>query len=51
MKTNSKPSFFERNAVTLKIISIAILALILLIPNSMVQSVIHERENRRQGSH
>ncbi|HAS36398.1 MAG TPA: cell envelope integrity protein CreD [Flavobacteriales bacterium] len=48
MKTNSQASFFERNAVTLKIISIAILALILLIPNSMVQSVIHERENRRQ---
>jgi inner membrane protein len=48
MKSNDRPGFYERNAVTFKVLSIAILALILLIPNSMVQSIIHEREDRRQ---
>ncbi len=48
MKSNNQAGFVERNAVTFKISSIAILALILLIPDSMVQSIIHEREDRRQ---
>ena len=37
-----------RQSVTLKLITIGILALILLIPASMIQSIIHERESLHQ---
>ena len=48
---NEKPSFFERlnnwakNSITLKLISIGILILILLIPSSMLTSLITERKS------
>lgn len=50
---DNKPSFFEklntwaRRSITLKLISIGILILILLIPSSMISSLIYERENIR----
>jgi len=46
-----KPSLFDRfnnwvkNSVTIKLLSIGFLILILLIPNSMLQSLIFERQN------
>lgn len=40
---------FLRNSVTGKILSIGILILILLIPISMVSSLLHERESRRDS--
>lgn len=51
-----KPSLFERlnswarRSVTLKLISIAILILILLIPSSMISSLIYERQNIRDNA-
>ena len=48
-----KPTAFERfnnwakNSVTLRLITIAILILILLIPSSMIGSLVNERESRR----
>jgi len=50
MSTNEQPSIFERistnirNSITLKLIVIAILVLLLLIPMSMVRGIIAERE-------
>lgn len=50
---DSKPSLFEklnawaRRSITLKLISIGILILLLLIPSSMIQSLIYERESIR----
>ncbi|UZR93897.1 cell envelope integrity protein CreD [Chondrinema litorale] len=50
---NDSPSFFERlnnwirNSVMVKLISMAILILLLLIPANMVESLIREREYRR----
>lgn len=40
-------SLFERHAATIKAFSVALLVLLLLIPLSMVESLIHEREQRR----
>ncbi len=48
MPTPPNPSFFQEHSITFKGILIAILALILLIPTSMVESIIYDRENRRQ---
>lgn len=42
--TPTKESFFSRHSVTLKLITITVLMLLLLIPSSMVQSIIRERE-------
>lgn len=42
-----EPSFFQRNATTLKGIVIFFLMLVLLIPTSMVESLIYERESRQ----
>lgn len=42
-------SFFERHAVSFKVVLIAILILLLLIPIVMVQSLIHERKARQAG--
>ncbi len=56
MESNQSPSFFERlnekisNSVTIKLASIAFLILILLIPGSMIQSLIYERENAREST-
>ncbi len=50
------PSFFEklntwiRNSVTFKIFSIGILILLMLIPTSMIQSTIREREYRQEDA-
>jgi inner membrane protein len=44
----TNPSFFQEHSITFKGILIAILALILLIPTSMVESIIYDRESRRQ---
>ncbi len=49
-------SFFEklnnwiRNSITVKLVSIGILILILLIPNSLIQDLIHEREYTMQNA-
>jgi inner membrane protein len=48
MTTPPNPSFFQEHSITFKGILIAILALILLIPTSMVESIIYDRESRRQ---
>jgi inner membrane protein len=51
-----KTSFFDRfntwarKSVTLKLISIAILILLLLIPSAMISSLIYERENIRDNA-
>ncbi|NNG01115.1 MAG: cell envelope integrity protein CreD [Desulfobacteraceae bacterium] len=46
-ETMRKTSDFIRNSATLKMFSIGILVLVLLIPTTMVSSVMRERENRR----
>jgi len=54
--TTNKPTFFEKannwlkNSITIKIITIAILILLLLIPVSMVQSLIRERSYRQDNA-
>ncbi len=54
--TTNKPSFFEKannwlkGSITIKIITIGILILLLLIPVSMVQDLIREREYRQQSA-
>ncbi|MCP4116112.1 MAG: cell envelope integrity protein CreD [Desulfobacteraceae bacterium] len=45
--TLKKTGNFIRNSATLKIISIGLLVLVLLIPTSMVSSLMRERESRR----
>lgn len=53
---NNQPSFFDRlnnwarNSVTLKLFAIGVLILFLLIPASMLTSLIHERENIRDNA-
>ncbi len=50
------PSFFERlntrirNSMTIKLLTMGILVLLLLIPASMIQSLVREREYRRQDA-
>ena len=52
----TNPSFFDRlnnwarNSVTLKLLAVGFLVLILLIPASMVNSLIQERENIRDDA-
>jgi inner membrane protein len=43
----NRPSFFERNRIIIKGIIIFFLTLLLLIPSSMVSSLIYERQNRK----
>lgn len=51
---NQQPTTFEKlntkikNSITLRLLSIAFLVLILLIPTSMIESLISEREYRRE---
>ena len=51
-----KLTFFERannwlkNSITIRLLTIGILILLLLIPVSMVQDLIRERENRQEGA-
>lgn len=51
--TNSNPTFFERannwlkQSITIRLITIGILILLLLIPVSMVENLIRERESRQ----
>lgn len=51
-----KPSFIERannwvrNSVTLRLVTMGILILLLLIPVNMVESLIREREYRKQDA-
>ncbi|MFK5925840.1 MAG: cell envelope integrity protein CreD [Desulfuromusa sp.] len=45
--TVKKTGDFIRNSATLKIVSIGILILVLLIPTSMISSLLRERESRR----
>ena len=47
MELQPKQSFLQRNALFFKAAVIFILVLILLIPTSMIESLIHERENRK----
>ena len=52
MKTENtiidKANHWMRNSVTLKLISVGILILLLLIPTTMIKSIIHEREALNQ---
>jgi inner membrane protein len=56
MEPNQQPSFFDRlnqwisDSVTIKLASIGFLILILLIPSSMIQSLIYEREQTREST-
>ena len=45
--TNEQHSFFERNAVIIKVSAIAFLTLVLLIPMEMISSLVRERQNRQ----
>jgi inner membrane protein len=47
MSNTPNPSFLQGNTTTIKGILIAILALVLLIPTNMVESIIYDRESRR----
>ena len=47
--TIKKTGDFIRNSATLKIVSIGILLVVLLIPTSMISSLMHERELRRNS--
>ena len=52
---SEQPSFFEklgtwiRNSITFKIVSIAILILLLLIPTGMINDLIRERQSRQES--
>jgi len=48
-ETIKKSGDFIRNSATLKIFGIGLLVLILLIPTSMISSVMRERESRRDS--
>lgn len=54
--TNDKPSFFERlsnwlkQSITIRLFSMGIIILLLLIPVSMVESLINEREQRQKDA-
>lgn len=45
-----KRNLIERYSTTIKAFAVAILTLMLLIPLAMIQSLIHERQNIRQGA-
>ena len=47
--TSKKASDFIRNSATIKVLSIGLLVLILLIPSSMISSLMRERESRRRS--
>jgi inner membrane protein len=44
--TQNQKSFFEKNAVMVKVAAIAFLTLMLLIPTAMIQSLVMERQKR-----
>ena len=46
--TRKAPNFIKK-PVTLKIVSVGILVLVLLIPASMIRSLVSERESRRNS--
>lgn len=48
-ETRKKTSNFIRNSATLKILSIGLLVIILLIPTTMISSLMSERESRRDS--
>jgi inner membrane protein len=48
-ETIKKTSSYIKNSATLKVFSIGILVLILLIPSSMINSLINERESRKNS--
>jgi inner membrane protein len=50
MNLTPKTSFFERNAIMVKAAVIFILVLLLLIPSSMIQDLIMEREMRKDDA-
>ncbi|UKJ08792.1 cell envelope integrity protein CreD [Solitalea lacus] len=45
--TYSEPTFWERNAILFKLITVGFLTLLLLIPSSMIQDLIQERSSTR----
>ena len=47
--TIKRTSDFIRNSATLKIFSVGIIILVLLIPSSMITSLVHERQGRRNS--
>lgn len=47
--TLKKSTIYIKKSATLKILSIGILVLVLLIPAAMIESLIHERESRRNA--
>ncbi len=47
--TLKKAGDFVRNSATIKVVSIGVLVLILLIPTSMISSLMRERESRRNS--
>lgn len=48
--SGEKKNFFERYSYTLKVIVVGILTLLLLIPLSMIESLIRERQNSKQAA-
>lgn len=48
-ETIKKTSSYIKNSATLKLFSISILILVLLIPSSMIRSLINERESRKNS--
>ena len=47
--TIKKTGDFIRNSATIKVLSIVLLVLILLIPSSMISSLMEERESRKES--
>ena len=47
---SEKTSFWTKHGLTLKAIAIVILALLLLIPKSMIEDLIYERQSRKQAA-
>ena len=46
---DAKGSALKRHSATVKILTIAVMVMVLLIPSSMISSLIHERENRKDS--
>lgn len=44
----TKKSFFKKNVISVKVVTIAVLILLMLIPVGMIKSLISERENNRE---
>ena len=47
--TFKKTGDFIRNSATIKVLSIGLLVIVLLIPTSMISSLMRERESRRDS--